>query len=143
MPPVSPGGLRTTAVFDQLDLRPAPVITARACALPALLDHVVVRDGGDGLSVPGRAKADEELTEAGRHWKMSLERRRSVTDSSGTILILKDLKRRDKTERSDQTDRISCAGSIRGSSRSPNQKGGWKDHDRRQPGDGAGRLRRC
>lgn len=83
--------------FDQLDPWPAPVITARACAgLPALLDHVApfVTAETVCLFLKG-AKADEELTEAGRHWKMSLERRRSVTDSSGTILILKDLKRRD------------------------------------------------
>jgi len=84
--------------FDQLEAWPAPVITARACAnLRELLDHVApfIAPETVCLFLKG-AKADDELTEAQRHWNMLLERRRSVTDSSGTILILKDLKRRDK-----------------------------------------------
>lgn len=84
--------------FDRLEPWPAPVITARACAnLAELLEHVAPFLAPDTvcLFLKG-AKVDEELTEARRHWNMQLERRRSVTDSSGTILILKDLKRRDK-----------------------------------------------
>jgi 16S rRNA (guanine527-N7)-methyltransferase len=84
--------------FDQLQAWPAPAITARACAnLGELLEHVAPFLAPETvcLFLKG-AKADDELTEARRHWNMLLERRRSVTDSSGTILILKDLKRRDK-----------------------------------------------
>ena len=82
--------------FDQLEPWPAPVITARACAnLGDLLDHVAPFLAPETvcLFLKG-AKADDELTEARRHWNMELERRRSVTDSTGTILILKSLKRR-------------------------------------------------
>ncbi len=81
--------------FDQLEPWPAPVITARACApLDLLLAHVApfLAPGTVCLFLKG-AKADDELTEARRHWNMRLERRRSVTDPSGTILILDDLKR--------------------------------------------------
>ena len=82
--------------FDQLEPWLAPVITARACAnLGDLLDHVAPFLAPETvcLFLKG-AKADDELTEARRHWNMELERRRSVTDSTGTILILKSLKRR-------------------------------------------------
>jgi 16S rRNA (guanine527-N7)-methyltransferase len=40
------------------------------------------------------AQADEELTQAQRHWTMRLDRRESITDPAGVILIVSHLKRK-------------------------------------------------
>ena len=74
----------------------APVITARALAdLSQLLDWASPFVTADTTCVfPKGAKAEEELTAALRVWKMTTERRRSVTDPTGLILRLSHLERR-------------------------------------------------
>lgn len=77
----------------------APVITARALAdLSQLLDWAAPFVAADTVCIfPKGAKAEEELTGALRVWKMTVERRRSVTDSTGLILRLSHLERRGQT----------------------------------------------
>ncbi|HET6157598.1 MAG TPA: 16S rRNA (guanine(527)-N(7))-methyltransferase RsmG [Dongiaceae bacterium] len=74
----------------------ADVVTARACApLDELLKLAspLVADGGKCLFLKG-AQAEEELTQAERHWTMRLDRRGSLTDPAGILLIITDLKRK-------------------------------------------------
>jgi 16S rRNA (guanine527-N7)-methyltransferase len=74
----------------------ADVVTARACApLDALLDLAApfIGEKGTGLFLKG-AQAEEELTQAQRHWTMRLDRRDSISDPAGTILIVSHLKRK-------------------------------------------------
>jgi 16S rRNA (guanine527-N7)-methyltransferase len=76
----------------------ADVVTARACApLDALLELAAPFIGatGTGLFLKG-ARVEEELTRARRRWTMRLDRRESITDPAGAILIVSHLKR--KTE---------------------------------------------
>lgn len=71
----------------------AGVVTARALApLDRLLPwvHRHLEKGGRSLLLKG-AGADEELTLARKNWTMTLSRRRSLSDASGTVLILDDL----------------------------------------------------
>jgi 16S rRNA (guanine527-N7)-methyltransferase len=77
----------------------APVITARALAdLTLLLDWASPFMTADTICIfPKGAKAEDELTAALRVWKMTVERRRSVTDSTGLILRLSHLERRGQT----------------------------------------------
>ena len=77
----------------------APVITARALAdLGQLLDWAAPFVTPDTICVfPKGAKAEEELTGALRVWKMTVERRRSITDPTGLILRLSHLERRGQT----------------------------------------------
>ena len=77
----------------------APVITARALAdLSQLLDWASPFVTADTTCVfPKGAKAEDELTAALRVWKMTIERRRSVTDPTGLILRLSHLERRGQT----------------------------------------------
>jgi 16S rRNA (guanine527-N7)-methyltransferase len=77
----------------------APVITARALAdLSQLLDWAAPFVTPDTICIfPKGAKAEDELTAAQRVWKMAVERRRSVTDSTGLILRLSQLERRGQT----------------------------------------------
>lgn len=66
----------------------AAIVTARALApLPALLDLAapLLAPHGIALFLKG-AKAGDELTHAGKHWKMQVDRVPSRTDPSGTIL---------------------------------------------------------
>jgi 16S rRNA (guanine527-N7)-methyltransferase len=74
----------------------APVVTARALAdLSQLLDWAAPFMTADTICIfPKGAKAEEELTAASRVWKMTVERRRSVTDPTGLILRLSHLERR-------------------------------------------------
>ena len=74
----------------------APIITARALASldqllawaePYLMPETVC------LFLKG-AKVEDELTAAGRSWTMDVERHQSLTDSSGVILKLHNIKRR-------------------------------------------------
>ena len=76
-----------------------PIITARALAdLSQLLDWAAPFMTADTVCIfPKGAKAEEELTGALRVWKMSAERRRSVTDPTGLILRLSHLERRGQT----------------------------------------------
>jgi 16S rRNA (guanine527-N7)-methyltransferase len=74
----------------------ADVVTARACApLAALLDlaEPFIGEKGTALLLKG-AQAEEELTQAQRHWTMRLDRRDSISDPAGTILIVSHLKRK-------------------------------------------------
>ncbi|MDQ7249074.1 16S rRNA (guanine(527)-N(7))-methyltransferase RsmG [Dongia sedimenti] len=77
----------------------APVITARALAdLGQLLDWAAPFVTAETVCLfPKGAKAEEELTGALRVWKMTVERRRSVTDPTGLILRLSHLERRGQT----------------------------------------------
>jgi 16S rRNA (guanine527-N7)-methyltransferase len=77
----------------------APVISARALAdLGQLLDWAAPLVTADTVCVfPKGAKAEDELTAALRVWKMTVERRRSVTDPTGLILRLSHLERRGQT----------------------------------------------
>lgn len=74
----------------------APIVTARALAsLEQLLEWAEPYLTPDSvcLFLKG-AKAEDELTAADRSWTMAVERRRSLTDSSGVILKLHNIKRR-------------------------------------------------
>jgi 16S rRNA (guanine527-N7)-methyltransferase len=77
----------------------SPVITARALAdLTQLLDWASPFVTADTTCIfPKGAKAEDELTAALRVWKMTVERRRSVTDPTGLILRLSHLERRGQT----------------------------------------------
>ena len=74
----------------------ADVVTARACAplgeLLALAEPFI-GEKGTGLFLKG-AQAEEELTQAQRHWTMRLDRRESISDPAGTILIVSHLRRK-------------------------------------------------
>ncbi|WP_119302510.1 16S rRNA (guanine(527)-N(7))-methyltransferase RsmG [Dongia deserti] len=74
----------------------ADVVTARACApLDELLGLAapVVGEGGSCVFLKG-AQAEEELTQAERHWTMRVEKRGSVSDPAGTILVITELRRK-------------------------------------------------
>nr|WP_298690713.1 16S rRNA (guanine(527)-N(7))-methyltransferase RsmG [uncultured Dongia sp.] len=74
----------------------SPIITARALAtLDQLLEWAEPYLTSDTtcLFLKG-AKAEDELTAAGRSWTMDIERHQSLTDSSGVILKLHNIQRR-------------------------------------------------
>ena len=74
----------------------ADVVTARACApLDELLGLAApfLGEAGKCLFLKG-AQAEEELTQARRRWTMRLDKRGSITDSAGTILVITELKRK-------------------------------------------------
>ncbi|HEV8391869.1 MAG TPA: 16S rRNA (guanine(527)-N(7))-methyltransferase RsmG [Dongiaceae bacterium] len=74
----------------------ADVVTARACApLDELLELAapLVGENGTCLFLKG-AQVDEELTRAERHWTMRLDRRGSISDPAGNILIVTHLQRK-------------------------------------------------
>jgi 16S rRNA (guanine527-N7)-methyltransferase len=74
----------------------APIITARAlAALDQLLNWAepYLTPQTVCLFLKG-AKAEDELTLAGRSWNMAVERHGSLTDPSGVILKLSDIERR-------------------------------------------------
>jgi len=80
------------ARIEELAPFPADVVTARACApLAELLDYAYKFPGGTSgrhpccLFLKGR-RVDEELTEARKRWKMTVEPFPSRTDPGGTIL---------------------------------------------------------
>lgn len=71
----------------------ADVVTARALApmdrlLPWVYRHL--KNGGKSLLLKG-ADAEEELTLTAKRWTMKISRKRSLSDASGTVLILDDL----------------------------------------------------
>jgi 16S rRNA (guanine527-N7)-methyltransferase len=75
---------------------PSGIVTARALApLPELLEWAAPFFAPETvcLFLKG-AKADDELTQAARVWRMKIERRRSVTDPTGLILRLSTIERR-------------------------------------------------
>ena len=74
----------------------ADVVTARACApLGELLElaEPFIGEKGTGLFLKG-AQAEEELTQAQRRWTMRLDRRDSISDPAGKLLIVSQLKRK-------------------------------------------------
>ncbi|HKP24286.1 MAG TPA: 16S rRNA (guanine(527)-N(7))-methyltransferase RsmG [Dongiaceae bacterium] len=74
----------------------ADVVTARACApLVELLElaEPFIGEKGTGLFLKG-AQAEEELTQAQRRWTMRLDRRESISDPAGVILIVTHLKQK-------------------------------------------------
>jgi 16S rRNA (guanine527-N7)-methyltransferase len=79
---------------DVVDLR-ADVVTARACApLRQLLTYAEPLLKPDTICLfPKGARVDEELTEAEKTWRMSVERFPSLSDPSGTILRMKQVAR--------------------------------------------------
>ncbi len=71
----------------------ADVVTARALApmdrlLPWVYRHL--KNGGKSLLLKG-AEAEEELTLTAKQWTMKTSRKRSLSDGSGTVLIIDDL----------------------------------------------------
>lgn len=82
--------------FEAVPPFAADVVSARACAaLDALLGYAVpfVGETGRCLFLKGE-KVEEELTAAQAHWTMQVERRPSVSDSTGAILVVDHLQRR-------------------------------------------------
>ena len=74
----------------------ADVVTARACApLGELLElaEPFIGEKGTGVFLKG-AQAEEELTQAQRRWTMRLDRRDSISDPAGKLLIVSQLKRK-------------------------------------------------
>jgi 16S rRNA (guanine527-N7)-methyltransferase len=74
----------------------ADAVTARACApLDELLGLAAPFVGEEGacLFLKG-ARIEEELTRAQRHWTMRLERRPSITESAGSLLVIRGLRRK-------------------------------------------------
>jgi 16S rRNA (guanine527-N7)-methyltransferase len=74
----------------------ADVVTARACApLDELLKLSAPLAGETGkcLFLKG-ANVEEELTQARRHWTMRLDRRASISDPAGVILVIAEPRRK-------------------------------------------------
>ncbi|HSE75979.1 MAG TPA: 16S rRNA (guanine(527)-N(7))-methyltransferase RsmG [Dongiaceae bacterium] len=74
----------------------ADVVTARACApLDALLklSAPLVSETGKCLFLKG-AQVEEELTRARRHWTMRLDKRASISDPAGVVLIVAEPRRK-------------------------------------------------
>ena len=82
--------------IEALDPFPIDVVTCRAFApLPRLLALAAPflapdwgKEGPYGLFLKGR-NVDRELTEAGKTWRLRIERFESITDPEGSILRLK------------------------------------------------------
>jgi 16S rRNA (guanine527-N7)-methyltransferase len=91
-------GVRATVHAARVeDLPPldADVVTARALApLPELLAlaEPQLRPGAVCLFLKGRA-AESELTLARETWKMTVDRRASVSDPDGQVLIISEIRR--------------------------------------------------
>ena len=82
-----------TGRIEEVDPQEASVVTARALApLERLLPwvHRHMASGGKSLLLKG-AEADEELTLSEKKWTMSIDRKQSLSDASGTVLIVDDL----------------------------------------------------
>lgn len=76
--------------IEELSLPRAPLITARALApLPALLAHAhrLLAPGGTALFAKG-ARVEEEIAQAEKHWRMSIERSGHEGGSGSTILAV-------------------------------------------------------
>ena len=82
--------------FEAVAPFPADVVTARACApLDDLLGYAAPFLGESGRCVFLKGKGvEEELTGAQAHWTMRLERRESLSDPAGTVLVIDQLQRR-------------------------------------------------
>jgi 16S rRNA (guanine527-N7)-methyltransferase len=74
----------------------ADVVTARACApLDELLKLSAPLAGETGkcFFLKG-ANVEEELTQARRHWTMRLDKRASISDPAGVILVIAEPRRK-------------------------------------------------
>ena len=84
--------------IDVKALSPVPhIVTARALApLTDLLNlaHQALQDGAVGIFLKGQ-DVDDELTEASKYWRLSVDRMPSRIHSGGTILIVKEASRVD------------------------------------------------
>ncbi|MCX2560576.1 16S rRNA (guanine(527)-N(7))-methyltransferase RsmG [Acetobacter farinalis] len=81
--------------IEQVETKPAPVVTARALAsLNKLLEWTapLLAEGGKAFFLKGQ-QADEELTEARRYWHMDVRIHRSITSHDGVILEVSNLDR--------------------------------------------------
>lgn len=81
------------ARIEELPPLEADIVTARALApLPKLLPwvHRHLKLNGKSLLMKG-ADVDQELTESAKQWTMKMVRKPSLSDASGTILIVNDL----------------------------------------------------
>jgi 16S rRNA (guanine527-N7)-methyltransferase len=81
--------------LEEIEDLQADVVTARACApLAQLLTYAERFLRPDSICVfPKGGRVDEELTEAGKTWRMTLERFPSLSDSTGTILRIRQVAR--------------------------------------------------
>ncbi|MEE8332427.1 MAG: 16S rRNA (guanine(527)-N(7))-methyltransferase RsmG [Alphaproteobacteria bacterium] len=85
--------------IEALPAWPVDLITARALApMEKLLEYAEPFMGPNGLGSPvclflKGAKAEQELTEARKSWKMTVDRFPSITDPEGSVLRIQDLKR--------------------------------------------------
>lgn len=86
--------------FDALQPWTVPVITARACApLDQLLGWTApFADAETVFLFLKGARVDDELTAAGKHWTMDIERQASIAESgegpAGTVLKISHLRRK-------------------------------------------------
>jgi len=83
--------------IEDLQSAQADVVTSRALApLDKLLGFAepFLGKGSVCLFLKGK-KADEELTDAGKNWMMRVSKIQSLTDTSGAILKLENIVRRD------------------------------------------------
>ena len=84
----------TQGRIENIEARPADVVTARACApLDKLLGYVhrFLAEGGTALLLKG-ARVGEELTPAAKSWTMDAARRPSLSDPAGTVLQITNLR---------------------------------------------------
>ncbi|MGE0736271.1 MAG: 16S rRNA (guanine(527)-N(7))-methyltransferase RsmG [Alphaproteobacteria bacterium] len=81
--------------IEELKPFPVDIVTARACApLIELLDLAEpFLTPGSTCIFPKGARAEDELTEAGKRWNMRIERHPSRTAANSTVLRLSDIKR--------------------------------------------------
>lgn len=82
--------------FEAVAPFPADAVTARACApLADLLSYALpfIGESGRCLFLKGKG-VEEELTAARAHWNMRVERRPSLTESAGSILVIDQVQRR-------------------------------------------------
>ena len=90
-------GLRAKIICDRIeDVVPqeADIVSARALSsLTNLCGHVVRHLGPDGIGLfPKGANATSEIAEARLHWHFVVESHVSRTDTSASVLVLKDVR---------------------------------------------------
>lgn len=79
--------------IEQATVAPPDVITARALSATVKLCGYAYGIAGRNTTIlfPKGAKAEEELTEALKSWRMDISRHPSTTDADATILEIKNL----------------------------------------------------
>jgi 16S rRNA (guanine527-N7)-methyltransferase len=87
------GAIIHNARAESLKLK-ADVVTARAVALlPELLKYAKPLIHKDSLCILLKGKsASDELTESKKYWTFACEKKPSISDVSGTVLIIRDLR---------------------------------------------------